>query len=136
MNFFYSVFILVIFFSPLFFRGEGIVFSQTDRVNYTDSKGNRQGKWKKNYENGKTKYVPYTRLFSNAHSISVDGWGKFEAYANRDSLLYIDLYGLHDVKNMLRGTLRLPGFCRVTIRIKTIRSYAMNIAVDHQPRSR
>lgn len=63
-------------------------------------------------ENGKVKYVPYTRLFSNAHTISVDGWGKFEAYANRDSLLYIDLYGLHDVKNMLRGTLRMPGFCR------------------------
>ncbi len=63
-------------------------------------------------ENGKVKYVPYTRLFSNAHTISVDGWGKFEAYANRDSLSYIDMYGLHDVKNMLRGTLRMPGFCR------------------------
>ena len=63
-------------------------------------------------ENGKVKYVPYTRLFSNAHTISVDGYGKFEAYANRDSLSYMDLYGLHDVKNMLRGTLRMPGFCR------------------------
>ena len=63
-------------------------------------------------ENGKVKYVPYTRLFSNAHTISVDGLGKFEAYANRDSLLYIDLYGLHKVENMLRGTLRMLGFCR------------------------
>lgn len=63
-------------------------------------------------ENGKTKYVPYTRLFSNIETISVDGWGKFEAYANRDSLSYMELYGLHDVKNMLRGTLRMPGFCR------------------------
>ncbi|MBI3501738.1 MAG: saccharopine dehydrogenase NADP-binding domain-containing protein [Bacteroidetes bacterium] len=85
-------------------------------------------------ENGKVKYVPYTRLFTNAHTIFVDsppyppeggntrggfsesplrgGGGAFEAYANRDSLLYIDLYGLHDVKNMLRGTLRMPGFCR------------------------
>ena len=63
-------------------------------------------------ENGKVKYVPYTRLFSNTETISVDGWGKFEAYANRDSLSYMDLYGLHHVKNMLRGTLRMPGFCR------------------------
>lgn len=63
-------------------------------------------------ENGKVKYVPYTRLFSNTETISVDGHGKFEAYANRDSLSYMDLYGLHDVKNMLRGTLRMPGFCR------------------------
>lgn len=61
-------------------------------------------------ENGKTKYVPYTRLFSNVETISVDGWGKFEAYANRDSLSYIDMYGLRDVRNMLRGTLRMPGF--------------------------
>ena len=63
-------------------------------------------------ENGEIKYVPYTRLFSNVETITVDKLGKFEAYANRDSLSYMELYGLHDVKNMLRGTLRQPGFCR------------------------
>ena len=71
-------------------------------------------------ENGKIKYVPYTRLFSNVETIAMDGHGngstpltmKFEAYANRDSLAYMELYGLHDVKNMLRGTMRMPGFCR------------------------
>jgi saccharopine dehydrogenase-like NADP-dependent oxidoreductase len=63
-------------------------------------------------QNGRTKYVPYTRLFSNVETIKVEGLGKFEAYANRDSLSYMELYGLHDVKNMLRGTLRQPGFCK------------------------
>jgi saccharopine dehydrogenase-like NADP-dependent oxidoreductase len=63
-------------------------------------------------QNGKIKYVPYTRLFSNIETIAVNGLGKFEAYANRDSLSYMELYGLQDVKNMLRGTLRMPGFCR------------------------
>ena len=63
-------------------------------------------------ENGKIKYVPYTRLFSNVEKINVDKLGTFEAYANRDSLSYMELYGLHDVKNMLRGTLRMPGFCK------------------------
>lgn len=63
-------------------------------------------------ENGKTKYVPYSRLFSNVETIKVNGLGKFEAYANRDSLSYMELYGLQDVKNMLRGTLRMPGFCK------------------------
>jgi saccharopine dehydrogenase-like NADP-dependent oxidoreductase len=63
-------------------------------------------------QNGKIKYIPYTRLFSNTENISVEKYGKFEAYANRDSLSYMELYGLHDVKNMLRGTLRIPGFCR------------------------
>jgi len=63
-------------------------------------------------ENGKIKYVPYTRLFSNVESVSVENYGRFEAYANRDSLSYKQLYGLQDVRNMLRGTLRMPGFCR------------------------
>jgi len=63
-------------------------------------------------ENGKTKYVPYSRLFSDIETISVDGFGKFDAYANRDSLSYMELYGLQDVKNMLRGTLRMPGYCK------------------------
>lgn len=63
-------------------------------------------------QNGKIKCVPYTRLFSNIERISVGKLGNFEAYANRDSLSYMELYGLHEVKNMLRGTLRMPGFCR------------------------
>ena len=29
-----------------------------------------------------------------------------EGYPNRDSTLYAEKYGLHDVKTMLRGTLR------------------------------
>ncbi len=63
-------------------------------------------------KNGKSKYVPYSRLFSSIETISVDGLGKFDAYANRDSLSYMELYGLQNVKNMLRGTLRMPGYCR------------------------
>ena len=70
-------------------------------------------------ENGKIKYVPYQRLFTNTETIKVE-WGngstrlttRFEAYANRDSLSYKELYGLQDVENMLRGTLRMPGFCK------------------------
>ena len=38
--------------------------------------------------------------------------GEYEAYANRDSLAYKELYGLQGVENMLRGTLRMPGFCK------------------------
>ena len=35
----------------------------------------------------------------------------FFAYANRDSLKYRGLYGLNDVRNILRCTLRHPGWC-------------------------
>lgn len=63
-------------------------------------------------ENGQYKYLPYNRLFSNASSIHVEGWGDFDAYANRDSLSYRSIYGIDDIPTMLRGTLRMPGFCK------------------------
>lgn len=36
-----------------------------------------------------------------------------EGYANRDSIKYIKLYGLHDAKTCIRGTLRYRGFCEI-----------------------
>ncbi len=63
-------------------------------------------------ENGNYKYQPYSRIFSSAETIHVDGWGDYDAYANRDSLSYREVYGLEKISTMLRGTLRMPGFCR------------------------
>lgn len=63
-------------------------------------------------EDGKVRYVPYQRLFTNTEPVKVEGLGKFESYANRDSLSYIELYGLQGIQTMLRGTLRMPGFCK------------------------
>ncbi|HLG03908.1 MAG TPA: saccharopine dehydrogenase C-terminal domain-containing protein [Bacteroidia bacterium] len=62
--------------------------------------------------NGKYKYLPYQHLFSRAEEVHVDGWGDFEAYANRDSLSYRSIYGIDKIPTMLRGTLRMPGFCK------------------------
>ena len=62
-------------------------------------------------ENGKFKYIPYNRLFKETRTIEVPGLGEFEAYANRDSLLYREIYGLEDIPNLLRGTIRYPGYC-------------------------
>ncbi|NBC08619.1 MAG: saccharopine dehydrogenase [Bacteroidetes bacterium] len=62
-------------------------------------------------ENGKHKYIPYSRLFKEYRLIDVPGMGEFEAYANRDSLLYREVYGLSDIPNILRGTLRHRHFC-------------------------
>lgn len=63
-------------------------------------------------ENGKIKFIPYNRLFTQTDTISIAGYGNFDAYANRDSLSYIPVYGLKDVQTMLRGTLRMPGYCK------------------------
>jgi saccharopine dehydrogenase (NADP+, L-glutamate forming) len=62
-------------------------------------------------ENGKLKYVPYHRLFREKKIVNILHEGNFEMYANRDSLLYMDVYGLSDIPNIIRGTLRAVGFC-------------------------
>lgn len=62
-------------------------------------------------QNGQVKYVPFQQLFKRTTSVSVPDFGDYEGYANRDSLKYIETYGLHDVKTMVRGTLRNKGYC-------------------------
>jgi saccharopine dehydrogenase-like NADP-dependent oxidoreductase len=62
-------------------------------------------------QNGKYKYIPYQQLFKRITKVSVPEYGEYEGYANRDSLKYIDTYGLQGIKTMLRGTLRNKGFC-------------------------
>ncbi len=51
------------------------------------------------------------RLFRDMHVLQVEGFGDFEAYPNRDSLSYIDIYGLEGIETMYRGTLRNMGWC-------------------------
>ncbi len=63
-------------------------------------------------ENNELKFIPYNRLYTQTDEIEVEGTGKFDAYANRDSIGYIDAYGLGSVKTMLRGTLRQHGYCK------------------------
>ncbi|MCF6366205.1 MAG: saccharopine dehydrogenase NADP-binding domain-containing protein [Bacteroidales bacterium] len=62
--------------------------------------------------NGKYKYIPYHRLFQRISRTEVLDYGEFEIYPNRDSLAYRKEYGLEDIKTMIRGTMRRPGFSR------------------------
>lgn len=61
---------------------------------------------------GRYKYIPYHKLFSRTEFIDIAGYGRFEGYANRDSLKYREVYDLGDVPTIYRGTLRRPGFSR------------------------
>jgi saccharopine dehydrogenase-like NADP-dependent oxidoreductase len=63
-------------------------------------------------EGGEIKYIPYNRVFTQTEHILVDEYGSFDAYANRDSLSYRVPYGLKKIKTLLRGTLRMPGYCK------------------------
>tara|TARA_B100001564_G_scaffold50776_2_gene37687 strand:- start:17429 stop:18793 length:1365 start_codon:yes stop_codon:yes gene_type:complete len=69
-----------------------------------------QGGAAKFIQEGKFKYIPYNRLFRRTEFLDVDGYGRFEAYANRDSLKYQNIYGLDDIQTMYRGTIRKVGF--------------------------
>jgi saccharopine dehydrogenase (NADP+, L-glutamate forming) len=62
-------------------------------------------------EHGQYKFIPYQQLFLRTTEISVPGYGEFEGYGNRDSLKYMETYGLQGIETMLRGTLRNKGFC-------------------------
>jgi saccharopine dehydrogenase-like NADP-dependent oxidoreductase len=71
-----------------------------------------QGGAAKFIQQGKYKYIPYNKLFRRTELIDIDQYGKFEGYANRDSLRYRSVYGLDNIPTMFRGTLRKIGFCR------------------------
>ena len=62
-------------------------------------------------EDNKLKYIPYRRLFRQFREVEIPGMGTYEVYANRDSMLYKDAYGLKNIKNLFRGTIRHKGFC-------------------------
>lgn len=62
---------------------------------------------------GSIRYLPYHRLFSHIEEVEVPGTGIFEAYANRDSVKYLELYGLQEVETLYRATLRFPGYCKM-----------------------
>jgi len=63
-------------------------------------------------QEGKYKYIPYHRLFRRTEFMNIDGYGKFEGYANRNSLDYRSIYGLEDILTLYRGTIRRVGFSR------------------------
>lgn len=63
-------------------------------------------------QEGTYKYIPYHKLFRRTEFLNIKDYGKFEAYANRDSLKYRSIYGLDDIPTMYRGTIRKIGFSR------------------------
>ncbi len=68
-------------------------------------------------------------LFRDMHLLRVPGAGDFEAYPNRDSLQYREIYGLGDgVRTIFRATLRNLGWC------DTLYSFGRLGLLDTEPR--
>lgn len=79
---------------------------------------------------GKIKLLPYQRLFDTHEKINIEHF-IFDAYANRNSIQYIDAYKIPEVKNILRGTLRYEGFCKAWNIIVNIGLTDDSIAIDN-----
>ena len=71
-----------------------------------------QGGAAKFIQEGTYKYIPYNKLFRRTEFLEVDGYGRFEGYANRDSLKYRSVYGLDNALTVFRGTIRRVGFSK------------------------
>lgn len=69
---------------------------------------------------GKVIEIPTEDLFKNPLKIDFPDAGQMEVYPNRDSLAYIDIYQLHHVKTMYRGTFRYPNWCESLDAIKAL----------------
>ena len=63
-------------------------------------------------QEGTYKYIPYHKLFRRTEFLDITDYGRFEAYANRNSLKYRSVYGLEDILTLYRGTIRRVGFSK------------------------
>lgn len=62
-------------------------------------------------ENGQIRKLAYQELFENTGLVEIKPIGRYAWYPNRDSLLYIPMYGLESTDSFIRTTLRHPDFC-------------------------
>jgi len=60
--------------------------------------------------NGEVVIYPPGDTFRHCGLMEIEGLGWFEQYANADSLPYVDLYGMPEVKHVYRGTIRYIGW--------------------------
>jgi saccharopine dehydrogenase-like NADP-dependent oxidoreductase len=62
--------------------------------------------------NGKQTEIPYEKMFENNKKIKIPGINALAYYPNRDSMKYVELYDIPEVRTMIRATLRYPAFCK------------------------
>jgi saccharopine dehydrogenase-like NADP-dependent oxidoreductase len=81
-------------------------------------------------ERGAVVQVANDRLFATHFVTAVEGLGDLEAYPNRDSLPYADLYGVPESDTMYRGTLRNLGWCDVMQKLNELGYFSLDERTD------
>jgi saccharopine dehydrogenase-like NADP-dependent oxidoreductase len=59
-------------------------------------------------------------LFKDRFAFNFPGVGELEVYPNRDSVSYVDIYGLKGISTMYRGTFRFKAWCETLDLMKAI----------------
>ncbi len=67
-------------------------------------------------------------LFKDRFAYNIPEIGPLEVYPNRDSIAYIDIYGIPEAKTMLRGTFRHTGWCEILDTMRELRLLREEIA--------
>jgi saccharopine dehydrogenase-like NADP-dependent oxidoreductase len=80
--------------------------------------GNNDGNYLKD---GVVKYVPTENLFRNPLKVDFPKIGLLDVYPNRDSLPYVELYGIPEAKTIMRGTFRYEGWCEIIDALKVLK---------------
>ena len=68
-------------------------------------------------EEGQQKILGHQQVFQRTWPVEIDGVGTLEAYPNRDSLTYQNIFNLDNVDTMIRATLRNTGWCETWLQI-------------------
>ena len=71
-------------------------------------------------KHGEIVNVEPINLFKDRFSHFFPGVGELEVYPNRDSVSYVDIYGLKGISTMYRGTFRFKGWCETLDLMKAI----------------
>lgn len=77
------------------------------------------------------KIVPWHHVFWHSWPVEVDGVGTMEAYPNRDSLSYKEVFGLSRASTVIRGTLRYPGWSETWLQVVRLGLPEENIRIPH-----
>jgi saccharopine dehydrogenase (NADP+, L-glutamate forming) len=70
---------------------------------------------------GKRILIEPADLFKDTFNYSFPGIGDLDVYPNRDSISYIDTYGIPETKTMYRGTFRYKGWCEALDAMKRLK---------------
>ena len=69
---------------------------------------------------GRRIYIEPADLFKDKFIYGFPGIGDLEVYPNRDSISYMDIYGIPETHTMYRGTFRYKGWCEALDAMKSL----------------